>query len=650
MKIKNKNNKQLLANKNLLWYKQIIVVFNKRKQFFYKGDTKMETIKQVEEEFNEKKTTKKKGLVTGGIIVAAIIVALALIYFLIITNPKFIFSKAIDKILTVDSKKYESVKVDTKIKADVDLENATYQANLSEIEKYTLKAGIQMDAGKKQEIIDLGLEYDNQEVIDAQLYYNEGEVYAYFEGLFDKYIKIDMDEEAKAELDEIFESATSEENLKDAEKAIKIMRDELKTQIKENGKFESKKDEIEIGDEEVKVTKLTLTISEKQLYKIAENMLSNLRDNDEFLDCFEESPKDLLKEAKDKIKDLEGNNKNNIKISLYTKGLLKNKIVAVNFEAYSEDENSTIVASITKENEDEDENVYAYKVTTKTSGTKIDLLKGKVEIEKGKDTKKEQSGKVIITSEVIRLGSAKLEIDYSVETNSGIDKINTKNSVNMKDITEADIQSIMTKLMQKPLISELIKESSATQNIINPNTNINVNPNLNTNLNTNTNVNSNTNQSTQNEVKNDDYSVKYSLPTGFVYNDAVTSDYSKYYDFEQGDSEIESNVSMRWTTESEYVDNEINSGYRYWSSSEDYKNVVLSEIKTINVGDKQFKYKVLSYESNFGYGYESKYQDVYVWYSIGNENLFTVELEAIDADITEDIIKGFLNINVTKLN
>ena len=603
----------------------------------------METVEQVNQDFNMKKP-KKKGLMIGGIIAAVIVVALVLVYFLVLNNPKFIFSKAIDKLLAVNSESYDSIKVDTKIKADVELQDATYQAQLAEIEKYTVKLGTQMDVEEKQEIVDLGLEYDNQAVIDARVYYNDGDMYTYFDGIFDKYIQLDMDEETKAMLDEVFEMATSEEDLKNTEKAIEIVRDELKTQIKENGEFEKKKDEIEVGEDEVKVNKTTVTISEKQLYKIAQNMLTNLAKNDEFLDCFEESPKDLLKEAAEEMKDLEGSSKNNIKISLYTKGFLNNNLVAVAVEIYSADEASTMVAKVVKEDED----VYAYNFAMKADGVKADLIKGKIEIEKDEDSKKEQSGKAIITAEVYQLGSVKLEIDYVVEYNQGIDKIDTSNSVNMNSLTDADMQGIVTKLMERPLIKELYESQMSGlggENVVVETPTIETptveNPIIDNNEATQTQT-----TTTQNEVKDSGYSVTYSVPSNFVYSQ-YSYDYMKFYDFEDVDySYIDATVSIDWSTETEYIQDEINWDYQYYIEQTDYENVNLSQVKTITVGDKTFKYVVLSYDTDYG----TKCYDAYVWYVLDSEYLFTITLEGTDKEVTEDIIKGFLNINVTKTN
>ena len=606
----------------------------------------METLEQVNENFNVKKP-KKKGLMITGIIAAVVVVALVLLYFLVLTSPKFIFGKTIDKLLAVETESYETVKIDTKIKADVELEDATYQAQLAEIEKYTLKAGVQMNAEEKQEIVDLGLEYDNQAVIDAQVYYNDGEMYAYFEGLFDKYIEIDMDEETKAQLDELFETVTSEENIKNSEKAIKIVRDELKSQIKENGEFEKKKDTIEIGEDEVKATKSTLTLSEKQLWKVATNMLSNLAENEEFVKCFEdETIEDDLKELAELMDENKTEGKGNIKISLYTKGLLNNKLVAVNAQLYVPEEEVTVVTTVVKE----DEGIYSYSVSGKTDGIKIDFANGKIEIEKDKDSKTEQSGKAIITTEIIELGSAKLEIDYVVEYNQGIDKIDTSNSVNMNNLTDSDMEAIMSKLMERPLIKDLLEDQMSglgEENIGNivVETPTVENPIINNDSEIGTET---TTTTSQNEVKDEyyGYSVKYSVPTGFVYSQYSYDD-MKFYDLENADySYIDATVSLEWSTETEYIQEDINWDYEYYSEETNYTNVKLSEVKTIAVGDKTFKYVILSYDTDYG----TKCQDAYVWYVLDSEYMFTIELEATDTAITEEIIKGFLNISVTELN
>lgn len=593
----------------------------------------METIEQINDDFNVKKP-KKKGLIIGGIVAAVVIIALVLVYFLAFAKPQFIFNSAIDRLFKMESKKCDSIKVETKIAASIEAEDESMKEQLSEVEKYALKLGAQMDFEKKQEIVDLGLEYDKEAVADAKVYYNDGDVYAYFEGLFDKYVKVDMDKEQKEAMEAIFDTAMSDEQSKNSKKAMKIVRDELKAQIKEYGEFDKEKATIDVGDKEKRVTKTTLTLSQKDLCSIISSMCSNLAKNDKFLDCFEESPKDALKELAEEMKAIDANSKNNVKISIYTKGF---KTLGVDMEIYAAEEAQTVTISVVKE----DKNSYAYNVSAKASGMKMDVIKGKVETEKDKDSKDEQSGKTTITAEVAETGKLKLVVDYSVEYNQGIDKIDTSNSVNMTELTEQDMQSIMEKLMERPVIGDLIKNqmngnglsigngdniTDGTDDITTPNT-----------------------TTAQNEVKEENYgySVKFSVPTGFEYKSAYSYDYSKYYELEDNNSKIEADVSLSWDTDEEYKE-DIEWDYNYYKDTTYYQNVKLGDIKTIKVGNTEFKYQILSYESNSEF-YSEKYQKAYVWCNLDNEHVYSVELESTNKEISEDIIKGFLNVDITKL-
>lgn len=593
----------------------------------------METIEQVNDDFNVKKP-KKKGLIIAGVVVAVIIVALLLVYFLIFAKPQYVFDKAIDDVFDFEEKDYNSIKVDTKTKVSIEAEDSSMQSQLEEIEKCTVKFGAQMDLDNKQEIVNAGLEYDNDSVVSAQVYYNNGDMYAYFDELFDKYIQIDMEEEQKEELEAIFDTANSDGKKENANKAMEIAKKELKKQLKEEGEFEKGKETIDIGDDEKRVTKSTLTLTQKQLYKVISNMCSNLASDDEFLDCFEESPKDSLKDFADEIKDAETSNENKVEISIYSKAF---KNIGLDIVVHTEDQSITV--SIIKE----DEGLYFYNVSVKEDSQKVDAIKGKVEIAKDKDSKDEQSGKLTITAEVVETGTAKLEIDYSVKYNDGIDKIDTSNSINMNDLTEEDMQDIVNKLKERPLIGDLIEERlSSSNSVLNEDYITDGNDSFQTETTT----------TSQNEVKNENYgySVTYSVPTGFNYESNYSYDYSKSYSLGDynSESQMDATVSLKWNTDEDYKD-DIDWDYNYYNDETDsYKNVNLGELKTVKVGDKEFKYQILTYEENSEYS-DEKYENAYIWYNLDDEYIFCVELEATDTTITEDTIKGFLNINISEI-
>ena len=614
----------------------------------------METI---DENFNVKKS-KKKGLIIGGVILAIIVIAIVLVYFLVISNPKFIFGKAIDKVFAFDSENYDSMNMSTKITASIEADDPTYQTELDEIEKFTLKAGTQVDVEGNEEIFELGLEYDNESMIDAQLYYNDGEMYTYLEGLFDKYIKIDLDEKQQEQVEDIFGYITMGNT--DKEYLVEF-RNELKAEMKEIGTYEKKKDTIEVDGEEEKVSKITYEFTDEEAYEIFENATRNIGKNKKVLNKIEKSKRNDFEEAMnelaDNIEEAATDDDITFKISLYTKGFLNNKLVAVDIEI--EDEYSTLGLRIIKE----DEGIYSYSVYEKENRQRSELIKGIVEIEK-EESKNEESGNATITAELVDLGSAKIKVDYSVEYNQGIDKINTSNNVNINNLTDADFETIITNLMERPLIGDLIKEQF--ENSIFNTSDLDERQALqeqyeNAKATGKTNaatleeylneINANQTTTEENEIIDDfsGFSVKYSVPSGFEMEDYSFDDI-KYYTLEKTFSEIGAKVGFDLRTEDAYIEG-IKSKYDYENGEESLfsSNVKLGEIKTITVGDKVFKYQTLSYDSVYT-DYTTTTRWVYVWYKLDDQSLFTVEFDSLDEEISEDVIKGFLDINVTKLN
>ena len=185
------------------------------------------------------------------------------------------------------------------------------------------------------------------------------------------------------------------------------------------------------------------------------NIYKDLSENDKYLENFDESQKDSLKEIANAIKGIETTGKNTIKISLYTKGL-SNKLIGTNVEIYSAKEKQTAIITITKK----DKNVYKYDISMKMTGVKANIVKGEAILEEEKQENGEK-GKITLTaetSELMELGKAKIEIEYNVAYNQKIDEPNVENNVNVKDLSQTDMVGIMSKIMQKPLLGEFLSK------------------------------------------------------------------------------------------------------------------------------------------------------------------------------------------------
>lgn len=417
----------------------------------------METIEEFNENFDVKKP-KKKGLLIAVIAIIAVVIALIATYFLIFTKPQFIFSKAIDKMF-VKTDKIDSMKLDYKLKASVETDDIKIKQYAEELEKCTLNFGFQLDAESKQEVVALGLDYKDEQVIDLKTYYNNEGIYLYLDEIFEKYIKVDADENQIVAIKEAFEQF-SDENIKKSNKIMKIFRDELKKQIKEEGTFEKTKETIKIGDKDKKVTKYTLNLSQESLINILSNMLLNLSEDEEFLEAMGDDSfkSELEKASKALTENLNKLDKDmlNVKINIYTKGILNNFAgMDIEINTSMNNQKAAIVFNVLKESKE----IYEYSIKLKSQGINAKVLSGKIENQIEKDTKNEGKGKVIITAKVpeyIYSLKANIEVDYSIEVNNGIDKVDVSNSVNMKDLTEKDTDSIRKKLMTKPLIGDFL--------------------------------------------------------------------------------------------------------------------------------------------------------------------------------------------------
>ena len=186
----------------------------------------MENIEEINKEFNSKKP-KKKGLILGIALLVLVIVALISVCLINSSKPEKIYYSAIDKILKIEKSESNSIKLDTKTKITAESDDNTNEEELEKLAKCAFGFGVQTDAENKKEIVNLSLEYENNPEISAQLYYNNDAVYAYLDGIFDKYIKIELEDEQKEDLKTIFESAKSTAEQEKLDKAIEEIKKEI---------------------------------------------------------------------------------------------------------------------------------------------------------------------------------------------------------------------------------------------------------------------------------------------------------------------------------------------------------------------------------------------------------------------------------------
>lgn len=134
------------------------------------------------------------------------------------------------------------------------------------------------------------------------------------------------------------------------------------------------------------------------------------------------------------------------------------------------------------------------------------------------------------------------------------------------------------------------------------------------------------------------FKVKYNMPKGFEASSVNDAEFKIYRN-----DDLSVTISNYWDAEDERFD-DIEWDKEYYEKDDYYKNITLSDEKTIKVNDKEFAYKELSYENSY-----NKYYETTVCYQLDDEHVYRVEYEKTGSPITENELKLFLDITVSKV-
>lgn len=391
----------------------------------------------------------KKSLKMPIIILVAVLVILLVGAVVYVTNnnkPKNIFMGAIDAVLGASETKTEEIKtVNATIGLGVNInsQDATIAKAAEYINKAKFTLNAQMDLEQETEFVKLGVDYDNEKVLDAKISYKnqEDNIYAKVEELFDKSFAIEVDEEMKAQFKTIFEEAKalSTGDYENSKKASEILKDSITNRLKDEY-FSQENVEIDVNGEKVSTRKSVLTLTPPQLKEVLGGIVSDLKNSEEFINCFVEEDreeiKNVLNELETSVNSITSEDENvTVKFNLYTKGMnqqfVKFEVVATN----SIDEYAISVLKTDAEN-------YTLIANQKVDGEASELLNCTITVKVVNDTTTDLTVKV----NVEELGEVTVNLQASYVINEAIESIDTTNSVNIEELTEADQQKIMTNL------------------------------------------------------------------------------------------------------------------------------------------------------------------------------------------------------------
>lgn len=573
----------------------------------------MEQNGQFNEQINTKKP-KKKGKIILGIILAIIIIAiiaLVAVYFLVFSTPQYIFASTVDSIFNMKAQTYNTVKSAVTLNGSVQFEDESINEQLTDLENFSINIGSQIDYQNQSEIVDLGLQYEDESVVGARFYFKDGEMYTLLDGLYDDYIKVDLETEQANLMQELLDLTKVQGKQENLIKAMSILGNEIKGQISNVGTFEKSTEQMTLNGENKNVTRVSLLFNAQEFSTVVINVCNNLANNNEFIQCFEESPKDALLDIVASLEDGEPSSDDTVRISIYTQGLL-NETIGFGLDLNLADNTElSINMNIMKETDD----LYTVSYTQGDN-----YINGRIEIARAENTEENQTGDAKITLEVSNLGTMELNMGYAYSYNQAVDEVDTRNSVNAEDLTQEDMNTILENLMERPVIGELMT------NIISSSMNNNSNTLGTTTL--------------QNQVSDNGYIVTYEIPTEFMYDSSLSTDSLK--SFTTINNDIQASTSIKYYTDDQAYINLVDNNYSIYTNNTFYHNVSVSDLQTLSVGNYEFKYKSISYETTTG----SVNQSISLWYRLNNEYIYTVDINSIGTTISDDIIMPFLNIQV----
>lgn len=573
----------------------------------------MEQTEQINGQTNTKKP-KKKGKIILGIILAIIIIAiiaLVAVYFLVFSTPQYIFASTVDSIFNMKAQTYNTVKSAVTLNGSVQFEDESINEQLTDLENFSINIGSQIDYQNQSEIVDLGLQYEDESVVGARFYFKDGEMYTLLDGLYDDYIKVDLETEQANLMQELLDLTKVQGKQENLIKAMSILGNEIKGQISNVGTFEKSTEQMTLNGENKNVTRVSLLFNAQEFSTVVINVCNNLANNNEFIQCFEESPKDALLDIVASLEDGEPSSDDTVRISIYTQGLL-NETIGFGLDLNLADNTElSINMNIMKENDD----LYTVSYTQGDN-----YINGRIEIARAENTEENQTGDAKITLEVSNLGTMELNMGYAYSYNQAVDEVDTRNSVNAEDLTQEDMNTILENLMERPVIGDLMT------NIISSSMNNNSNTLGTTTL--------------QNQVSDNGYIVTYEIPTEFMYDSSLSTDSLK--SFTTINNNIQASTSIKYYTDDQAYINLVDNNYSIYTNNTFYHNVSVSDLQTLSVGNYEFKYKSISYETTTG----SVNQSISLWYRLNNEYIYTVDINSIGTTISDDIIMPFLNIQV----
>lgn len=291
-----------------------------------------------------------------------------------------------------------------------------------------LDLNITYDIDTKENITDVNIKtnYYSDELVDANIYIEDGNIYLYLNELYSKYIKYN------------YKKDNSNSN-KISNEDYKIIVSSIRTALNESLKEEYfTKSWTKVNGKSV--NKVELLLDDKNIKIINENIINNLKNNNKFISSFSriinKEETEVKKLLDNEVKKINNNKYLDTKISLYT-SITKFVMLEVS--------NKNVQATINS-----NDNGFVYKVADKENNN---TYNGTFKIDIKDDN---------ITYSNITKDDSSLEMNFSgtIKHNTKIEKKNVSNNILLEDITDREYKEILSKIFNNKAFKRISEDIS----------------------------------------------------------------------------------------------------------------------------------------------------------------------------------------------
>ncbi|MEF2690877.1 MAG: hypothetical protein U0N10_05745 [Bacilli bacterium] len=380
-----------------------------------------------------KSGSSKNGLAVAiiGILVLLILGGLGIWYYT--TNKADVMvNKIIDKVFDgVTFKNEENSEITYDLSLNIKSENLESEA-LDIINNTKVKGSIYINSKDKYTLINLGAIYEDKELLSFDAYYNDNTIYLQEKSIYDKYVSINIPEELQTEINNMY--TINEKDINIVKKGIK---NALKNALKEET-FIKEKVDTNINGKNTKANSLKLIINDENRKEILTKISKYLKDNDEFLDSMSNLTDSTSQEIFNSLESLTENYTNTYTtttVILYTTGIT-NELAKVDIKS---EQNEKEVSRVVCESDTCD-----IQIINDGEQMNMNILMN------------ETSSTIKING---KMGKDDVSLTLNLKENynkKGAPKINE--SVNIDEISEEDMNTIMTNLGEKEEIKYFIEK------------------------------------------------------------------------------------------------------------------------------------------------------------------------------------------------